>query len=76
MAASIATNMARDFTTSTAAFVVAVTSVVVRGEVAVGIITIPLRRLTLFGIIPRESCFGKSVDELASAMFMAHTIQT
>ena len=68
--------MARDFTTSTADFVVVVVSVVVGGEVVVGIITIPLRRLTLFGIIPWELCTENSVDELASFMLMDHTIQT
>ena len=64
--------MARDFTTSTADFVVVVASVVV----VVGIISIPLRRLTLFGIIPLELCTENSVDELASFMLMDHTIQT
>lgn len=72
--------MARDLTTSTADLVVAVDSVVgwvvVGGEVVVGIITIPLRRLTLFGIIPRALCTENSVDELTSAMLMDHTIQT
>lgn len=71
--------MARDFTTSTADLVVAVDSVVgwvVGGEVVVGIITIPLRRLTLFGIIPWALCTENSVDELTSAMLMDHTIQT
>ena len=75
-AASIATNMARDFITSTADFVVVVASVVVGGEVVVGIITIPLRRLTLFGIIPCALCTANSVDELTSAMLMDHTIHT
>ena len=69
-AASIATNMARDFITSTADFVVVVASVVV------GIITIPLRRLTLFGILPCILCTENSVDELTSAMLMDHTIHT
>ena len=67
-AASIATNMTRDFTTSTADFVVVV--------VVVGIATIPFRRLYLSGIIPWELCTENSVDELASFMLMDHTIQT